>query len=62
MKSKTIIKNAIAHLNGYVAILEIEKCIPTLAVKETIAELKKLNHTLKRVDGKVDKAVNRKRE
>lgn len=36
------INSAIAHLNGYVLILEKEKNIPALAVKENIKNLKKL--------------------
>ena len=41
MDNKTIIKNAIAHLNGYVFILE-KKGIPPLAVKENIEKLKEI--------------------
>ena len=63
MNKKTAIKDAIAHLNGYVAILEMAQKIPALAVKETIKELKKINHTfnIKGVDGKINRAVNQKR-
>ena len=41
-KEKKVIGHAIAHLNGYVLILEKEKRIPALAVKEDIAKLKKI--------------------
>ena len=41
-KIKIAVRNAIAHLNGYAVILEKEKKIPPLAVRNAIKALKKL--------------------
>ena len=39
-KQKEIIKDTIAHLNGYSALLENKFSTPTLAVNNTIKELR----------------------
>lgn len=41
-RKKVIIDDAIAHLNGYVLILEKGHYIPALAVRDTIKDLKEL--------------------
>ena len=43
------IDSAIAHLNGYVLILEEQKNIPAPAVKETIEDLRKLKKRLEEI-------------
>jgi hypothetical protein len=41
-KKRKVIDDAIAHLNGYVMILEKAHHIPALAVRDNIKELKEL--------------------
>ena len=41
-KIKIAVRNAISHLRGYVVILEKEKNIPPLAVRNAIKALEKL--------------------